>query len=454
MARGSSDASSIGRRMGRAGAPAPGLGRAGPDDGSPAPLVPLEVARRFVLGRQGLWPGRRWEGRRGLLPALRYIGSVQFDPLDVVGRSHDLALWGRIVGYETADLYDALYQKRTVFESGGNVQIRPIEERAYLGIVMERKVAEDRWRRFARSKARLLDAVSRDLERRGPLGAGDFQGPKETRITNYRARTESGLALYYLWLRGDVMIAFRRRGEKVFDLTSRLLPTPVPEVPVDEAEEHLILDTLRRLGLASGSEWLARAHARIGRSSLRYEWAERLRRWRDGGVIQEVEVDGWKGRKWLLAEAAADLEVLRTSGVPRDWRPRSTTTQEEVVFLAPLELTTASGRAAHLFDFEYRWEVYKPPSARRWGYYTLPILFGDRPVARIELKHDRTSDSLETLGFWPDDPALRRDAEFAEALGRALARLADFRRAKTVRTAGLHSPAIERKVAASVAANR
>ncbi|MGI0129398.1 MAG: DNA glycosylase AlkZ-like family protein [Thermoplasmata archaeon] len=316
------------------------------------PPESIDVARRFVLGRQGLWPGRRWEGRRGLLPALRYIGSVQYDPLDVVGHSHDLALWGRIVGYVPAHLDDALYRKRTLFETAGNVQIHPIEEWPFLRIVRERRVVEDRWRRFARSHSALLARVERELDRRGPLGPADFRGPREKRIRNYRAGREAGLALYFLWLKGDVMIAFRRREEKVFDLTSRLRPRLTPEVAVDDAEEHLILGTLRCLGLATGSEWLAYAHTRIARSTLRYEWAKRLLRWREDGVIAEVEVGGWKGSRWLLSDGLGELETLRASEVPSAWRPRSTTTDQEAVFLAPLEFATARGRSRHLFDFD------------------------------------------------------------------------------------------------------
>ncbi|HTT73464.1 MAG TPA: crosslink repair DNA glycosylase YcaQ family protein [Thermoplasmata archaeon] len=412
--------------------------------------IRLETAQRFVLGRQGLWPGRRWEGRKGVDLAVRYAGSVQFDPLDVVGRSHDLALWGRIVRYRKEHLEEALYKTRTLFETGGNVQIRPIEELPYLRIVMERKIAEDRWRRFARAKAALLARVTRELESRGPLGPGDFEGPGEKRIHNYRAGKESGLALYFLWLKGDVMIAYRRRGEKVFDLTDRLLSRSIPEIPVTEAEEHLLLGTLRQLGLASTSEWLRHAWPRVGRPSLRSEWRDRTRRWMEQGVIQEIEVDGWKGRPVMLVEAAAQLETLRSSEVPPEWRPRSTTTDEEVVFLAPLEVVAGRDRAAQLFDFEYVWEVYKPASKRRWGYYTLPVLWGNRLCARIELRTDRTTQSLVVLGFWPEDPQTRRDPEFADALGRALVRLSDFHDVARIDTPGLGTPAMRRRVAAAV----
>jgi uncharacterized protein len=414
------------------------------------PAESLSTARRFVLGRQGLWPGRRWKGRRGVDQALRYIGSVQFDPLDVVGRSHDLALWGRIVGYRVPDLEDALYTKRTLFEVGGNVQIRPVEEWPYLRLVLQRKIAEARWRRFARTKAALLARVTRELEKRGPLGPRDFEGPGEKRIRNYRARKESALALYYLWLKGEVMIAFRRRGEKVFDLTERLFPRAAPDIPVRDVEEHLILQTLRQLGLASSSEWLRYAWARIGRLSLRDEWRSRSRRWTEQGVIQEIEVEGWKGRQCLLTEAASDLETLRSSDLPPAWRPLSPTTEEEVVFLAPLEEVTGRGRAAQLFDFEYVWEVYKPASKRRWGYYTLPVLWGDRLCSRIELRADRANGTLEVLGFWPEELALRHDPQFSTALGRGLQRLADFNGATNIGLAGLHSPALQRRVAVAI----
>jgi uncharacterized protein len=411
-----------------------------------ASKVSQQTARRFILGRQGLWPGRRWQGRAGLDPAVRYVGSVQFDPLEVVAHSQDLVLWGRILDYRADHLEDALYSKRTLYETGGNVQIRPTEERPFYAVIRRRKVRERRWADFSRANARLIANVLRELERRGPLGPGDVAVPGEARIQNYRARKLSGLALYYLWLRGDVMIALRRRGEKVFDLTSRLLSREKEDVPVDEAEEHLILQTLRELGLSTSSEWLAHAHTRIGRSTLRNEWRNRIRRWQKEGVIIEVQVEGWVGSRWLVAEAALDLEALRSSKVPRAWRPRSTTTDEEAIFFSPLEWTTARGRATRLFDFNYVWEAYKPASARRWGYYTLPVLFGDRLCARVELRYLRESKTLRVLGYWPEEAFLRRDSEFALALGRAFVRLADFLGATKLDPTGLSSRPMQQRV--------
>jgi uncharacterized protein len=396
--------------------------------------VSIATARRYILGRQGLWPGRRWKGRRGVEFAIGSIGSVQFDPLDVVGRSHDLALWGRIVDYRSEFLSDALYERRSVFETGGNVQIRPAGELPYFRLAMSRTIAKKRWVHFARVHRQLIARVMREIEARGPLSAGNFQGPEERRISNYRASTESGLALHYLWQKGDIMIASRRGGEKVFDLVPRLFPGQTDTIPVAQAEEHLILGMLAQLGLASGSEWLAYAHTRIARSTLRREWRERIHQWQEQGTIEEVEVEGWSGTRWLLSEGGKDLDLLESDRVPSGWKPISPTTTEEAVFLAPLEWVTARGRAKRLFNFDYVWEVYKPPSKRRWGYYTLPILWKDELPARIELKFHRPARKLVVQGFWLEGPSLRRNSEFASALGKGLARLADFLGAESVDT--------------------
>jgi hypothetical protein len=97
-----------------------------------------------------------------------------------------------------------------------------------------------------------------------------------------------------------------------------------------------------------------------------------------------------------------------------------------------LEIVSARGRAKQVFDFEYIWEVYKPAHQRRWGYYTLPILYGDDLVARLDPKLDRKTNTLHILGFWLEDDA-PKDEAFANALGRGLARFAKFVGAQQVK---------------------
>ena len=95
---------------------------------------------------------------------------------------------------------------------------------------------------------------------------------------------------------------------------------------------------------------------------------------------------------------------------------------EEVVFLAPLDPVSARGRAKVLFGFDYVWEVYKPADKRKYGYYTLPILWGERLVGRFDSKLDRTTNTLVILGLWLEDEALGQDEAFAAALARGFER--------------------------------
>lgn len=97
---------------------------------NPRPLdfLDAKVARRFVLGCQGLWPGRRWEGADGVVDAVLGTGGVQVDPLDIVGHSHDVAFLGRVEGYRPRLLEDCLYRRRRLFEWGGTVFIRPMSD--------------------------------------------------------------------------------------------------------------------------------------------------------------------------------------------------------------------------------------------------------------------------------------------------------------------------------------
>ena len=109
--------------------------------------------------------------------------------------------------------------------------------------------------------------------------------------------------------------------------------------------------------------------------------------------------------------------------------PVGTTNQEEVVFLAPLDIVIARGRSSWIFDFEYVWEVYKPAASRRWGYYTLPVLFGDRLVARLDPKLDRSTGTLVIQGYWEEDSlanAVNDKAAYARAFARGSGHLSTF----------------------------
>ena len=113
------------------------------------------AARRFLLGRQGLWPGRRWQGLAGTAQALRATEAVQIDPLIVIARNHDLTLHSRVIDYQPEQLDRLLYHDRAFFDYGGTIFIYPIDELPYWRVVMQRKGQEPRWAKFARTTSGL-----------------------------------------------------------------------------------------------------------------------------------------------------------------------------------------------------------------------------------------------------------------------------------------------------------
>ena len=130
--------------------------------------------------------------------------------------------------------------------------------------------------------------------------------------------------------------------------------------------------------------------------------------------------------QYALREDIKLISDLSAGRVPKAWKPLDTTTVEEAVFLAPLDHVSARGRAKVLFGFDYIWEVYKPEHQRKFGYYVLPVLWGDRLVARFDSKLDRTTNTFVVLGLWLEDKALGKDEVFAEALARGFARFIAF----------------------------
>ena len=133
-----------------------------------------------------------------------------------------------------------------------------------------------------------------------------------------------------------------------------------------------------------------------------------------------------------MAEDADDIATVARGRFPRAWSPRSTTTTEEATFLAPLDPVSARKRAKPLFDFDYIWEVYTPAPKRKFGYYALPVLWGDRLVARFDGRLDRASSTFAILGLWLEDETHADDEAFIEAFACGVERMQRFLGAASV----------------------
>jgi uncharacterized protein len=190
--------------------------------------ITSETARRFILGKQGLWPGRRWRGIEGAEQAMRAMEYLQLDPLQIVARSQDIALHSRVIDY-TPGLWEELaYGQRKFFDWGGWLAVRPMDELPHWRVVMRRErdgaSGYARIRRMASEHAEAIEEMRAILRDRGSVSNRDFAMATRTRTQSYRGRKDSALALYYLWRTGEVMTHHRERFERVYALTETVVP--------------------------------------------------------------------------------------------------------------------------------------------------------------------------------------------------------------------------------------
>jgi uncharacterized protein YcaQ len=411
----------------------------------------IETTRRFILGKQGLWPGRRWRGIEGAEAAMRAMEYLQLDPLQIIARSQDIALHSRVLDYTPGLWEDLAYQQRQFFDWGGWLAVRPMDELPHWRVVMRREREGDsgdpRIRGMAAEHAEAIEEMRAILRERGTVSNRGFEMATRTRTQSYRGRKDSALALYYLWRTGEVMTHHRENFERVYALTETVAPASLlRESDEAEADRFLIRKEVSFYGL---SRLPRTSDAFHGRGEPDRAAKKLLGAMLADGDLIEVQVEGWKRVYYALGSDAEVLRDVSAGRVPQAWTPLETTTTEEVVFLAPLDHVSARGRAKELFGFDYVWEVYKPEQQRRFGYYTLPMLWGDRLVARFDSKLDRTTNTFVILGLWLEEEALGTDEAFAEALACGFARFARFLGASKLDAQAIGEPLLRRRACSS-----
>ena len=387
------------------------------------------AARHLLLPPRGLPPEPA-----SVLRVVDRLGSLQFDPLEVAGRNHDLVLAARIDGYRRAWTDEHLYVTRELYETyNKGLSIVPTAELPWHRVTWdENRLAHDgaAFDEHAPLVAELLDRIRRD----GPLSPTDVE-PRAAIDWYWRPTNQVRAILEALAEAGILGLARRERNRRVYDLAERLFPAALLDVrpPAHEQRRHKLLSRYRAHGLLgrSGSAelWIATAPGVRRPSSpdvaTRGELLDELV---EAGALLPVTIDGVRGQRFVLAEELGMLEAAAAgSGAP------------SVAFLAPLDpFVWDRDFLRSLYGFDYVWEVYVPAAKRRWGYYVLPVLFGDRLVGRIEPRIDRKVGALRVIDLWWEegfDPLT--STGFVDALVVALeahARFADVRRIVLPRT--------------------
>ncbi|MDQ2964754.1 MAG: winged helix DNA-binding domain-containing protein [Chloroflexota bacterium] len=366
--------------------------------------VPAAVARRFLVLRHHLAPPRSLPPEpASVMRVFDRLGSLQFDPLDIAGRNHDLVLLARIAGYERAWTDQLLYEERALFEAyNKGLSLLPTAELPWYRVTWDRN-RESHDEGAFREHAPLVEELLERIRAGGPLSSTDVE-PRAAIDWFWRPTNQVRAILEALAQAGILGLARREGNRRVYDLMERLLPADLlaERRPEREQRRHRLFSRFRAHGMLgrSGSAeiWMGTAPGVQKPDGPQYTRRELHAELVEDGCIVPVQVEGIRGERYIVAaelplleQAAAEVAASRP---PNDVAPGA-------AFIAPLDpLAWDREFLRTLFAFDYIWEGYVPAPKRQWGYYVLPLLYGDRFVGRIEPRIERRTGTLRVLGLW------------------------------------------------------
>lgn len=360
--------------------------------------ITREQASLFLINRQRYRAyGSSFHGQDGVADAVRHLGAVQIDPINVFERNHHHVLYSRVVDYRPEMLDVVLYSRKHFFEYFCNALcVLPMEQYPYFAYRMQQ--VRNKYNPLPEIRA-AADKVLERLKADGAMASKDFDSGERVRgwwdAADGRTKAEKA-ALDDLHYTGQVMISSREGLHRRYDLPERIVPPHLLEKQVTEAEyrsfmmeKFLLCYGLSQTGLFRFG-WFDAPKA---------EKKQLLGHMIKQGQAFEVRIEGVRRVYYCHQELMAEL-----------LRPRLLPSSDRAVFLAPLDnLMWDRDRVLDIFGFDYRWEVYTPEAKRKFGYYVLPILCGLDLVGRIELKAIRDKGLLTVLNMWLDidTPAVR-----------------------------------------------
>ena len=384
--------------------------------------VSRQQARRYFLMKQGLYAAHIFKGKSGALDYVRQAGCIQFDPVDSVGKNAELTLQSRVKGFQKKDLYELLYEDRSLFDYvDKELAIIPTEDWPYYK--RYRDVCRQNGHRFRDLKELEMTALDY-IREHGYVSSASL--PIAGTVKWYSSIHWSGSwdgsdtkasrsALEQLYTTGDLVIHHKEGSRKYYDLAERHIPGEIlnaPE-PLPDDFEHTKWRILRRIG-AVGMLWNRNSAALLGIWGVDADTRKK--------AFADLEKDGRIVH--LKVEGLREDFYIRTEDIPVLEEAEKDRKSSRVEFLAPLDPMLWDRKLVEkIFDFKYTWEIYTPKVKRQYGYYVLPIVYGDRLAGRIEpvIK----DGNLVVNGLWLEE-GIRFTKTFERALNSRLRTFAAF----------------------------
>jgi uncharacterized protein YcaQ len=351
------------------------------------------------------------KGKAGVRQVIECLGYVQIDTISVIERSHHLVLFTRCPDYQPDYLNELLWPDRQVFEYWAHAaSYIPISDYRYYLPAIRRTPKPGSWfEKWSRGNQAVIKKVRRRIEREGPLSATDFPDDTKRKRGPWWDWKPEKAALEVLFWRGELMIRERRKFQRVYDLTGRVLPVGLDLTRPDEKEEKefFIRRAIGSLGLATVQD-INRYIGVAGRLN------DRLAALVRDGDISEVAIEGSDRLYYMLAK---DRGVKEDKNLAMDKRVR---------FLSPFDNSIIlRDRTQRLFEFSCTLECYVPPAKRKFGYFCLPILWRGDLVGRIDPKADRKKRRFIVNNLHLEKKGLDRTL-FASAFAQTLKDFANF----------------------------
>jgi hypothetical protein len=381
-------------------------------------------AREFILAKQGLLGSYRFAGKEGAYAYVRQAGCIQYDPVDVCGKNAELTLQSRVKGFRKSMLSDLLYRDRLLVDyADKELSIWPAEDWPYFSSYRERSkalgasfsgLAELEQKALAYIRAN--GPVSSDTL---PIDGEIFWHSSMHWSGNWHKKSQAARSvLEQLYTDGTLVIHHKNGSRKFYDLAERYLEASLLEAGQPCADDKALLcwRILRRIG-AVGLLWDKNSTAFLGIDLNAEKRGLALSSLESEGAILPVLVEGIKTPFYFRSEDEPLMQTILAGAF--DSKPR-------MELLAPLDpMLWDKALVAALWDFRYSWEIYTPADKRQYGYYTLPVLWGENFIGRIESVADRKTDTLRVKNIW-FEPGVRRTKKLQTALDRTLRRFAGF----------------------------
>ena len=386
--------------------------------------ITKKQAGQFILAKQGLIGTYRFTGKTGAYQYIRQAGCIQYDPVDVCGKNAELTLQSRVKGFKKTILQELLYKDRLLIDyADKELSIWPTEDWPYFASYRTRSV--ELGKTFEGLEELKTQAISY-ISEHGPVCSDSL--PIEGEIFWHSSMHWSGnwskpspaarSVLEQLYTDGTLIIHHKKSSRKYYDLAKRHLPKNIlkAENPCEDEERFTDWRVLRRIG-AVGLLWDKNSTALLGIDINAEKRKSVLDRLTKSDKIRPIIVEGINPLFYYRSEDDELMQQIIEGSA--DLKPRMS-------FIAPLDpLFWDKSLIKALWDFQYSWEIYTPAVKRKYGYYTLPILFGDKFVGRIEAVPDRKEGVLHVKGLWWE-PGIKQTKKLDAALMSTLKRFAGF----------------------------